>query len=56
MRKKTSAEMFAEHEQLRKQAHDKVDRMDRKQLRKFIKRNGPMKATQEIQEIHYGDE
>jgi len=36
----TTAEKFSEYEELRKQAHRKVDTMDRHQLKKFLKRNG----------------
>jgi hypothetical protein len=53
MRRKTSAEMFAEYEQLRKQAHEKVDTMNREQLRKFIK--AITQYTQEKQEIQNGE-
>jgi hypothetical protein len=54
MTRKTSREMSAEYEQLRNQAHDKVDKMNRKQLCKFIKTNGTQN-TQEKQEIQNGE-
>jgi len=37
-------EKFADYEQLREQAHRKVDTMTRQQLRKFITSNGPVKT------------
>jgi hypothetical protein len=36
----TTAEKFAEYEQVRQQAHRKIDTLDRYQLKKFLKRNG----------------
>jgi hypothetical protein len=44
MTRKSITEKFADYEQLREQAHRKVDTMTRQQLRKFITSNGPVKT------------
>jgi hypothetical protein len=47
MTRKSITEKFADYEQLREQAHRKVDTMTRQQLRKFITSNGPVKTRED---------
>jgi hypothetical protein len=45
MPSKPASEKIADYEQLRQQAHRKVDTLTRQQLRKFLKRNGRESIT-----------